>query len=605
MLNNKRIKEIRRAPLLSDKVHILLCALIVVAVVWLQSLQLVISCGGLAAYFKLKMLYKIGNLLPPAMIGILLFAASRRWRLTLGLGSILVFLWSVANHYTYLFSGNAITISILSSLGTAMNVLGGYRFTPNLSVILLLAGLVLELFLAFLLGRLAPEPAPLKWALPASALLAIAVIAACVPFVRMEISYEWFNVNNRVEKMGYGVYFIRETASSVEVIHQPAGYEDADLEALAARYTGVAGDASQYPDIILILNESFFDMERYTDIMTDVPVMDSWYSIDNAIRGHVATAFSTNGTEYELLTGNLVWPVSSRAPFIDCDMRDVNSAARYLKELGYETWAMHEAPPSNYGRGIAYPALGFDQVRFEDDFSYTTTYGNRKSTDAANYMDMLDWYVSAQDGPRFMYLLTYQNHGGYAQNDSSLDTVHTSRDFGNYTDDMNEYLTGIRMSCEAFAALTENLDAVDRPVLVCMLGDHDTHLTEVVPPRPELPGWEADLFCQTTPFLLWANDAFGHLEPKEGVELTATDIMPLILKTAGMPLSPYYQCILETAEKIPYRLQNGAYRSADGAYGFFEPEDSRFEDLAPYCWMEYGGLREMDRCRSFFHISNR
>lgn len=205
------------------------CALIVVAVVWLQSLQLVISCGGLAAYFKLKMLYKIGNLLPPAMIGILLFAASRRWRLTLGLGSILVFLWSVANHYTYLFSGNAITISILSSLGTAMNVLGGYRFTPNLSVILLLAGLVLELFLAFLLGRLAPEPAPLKWALPASALLAIAVIAACVPFVRMEISYEWFNVNNRVEKMGYGVYFIRETASSVEVIHQPAGYEDADL----------------------------------------------------------------------------------------------------------------------------------------------------------------------------------------------------------------------------------------------------------------------------------------------------------------------------------------------------------------------------------------
>lgn len=595
------IKEKRPPPPLSGRVRIPLCAMVVLAVLWLQSVQLIVSCGGLGTYMELRALYKLANCLPPAVIGLILFAATRRWGLTLGLGSVLVFLWSAANHYTYLFSGSAITVSILSSLGTAMNVLGGYRFAPDGDIGLILAALALELLLALLARRLAPEPAPGKWAWPVSAGLAGALVAVCALCARTELSFHW-NVGDDAQRYGYGFYFVREATFFGEKVREPAGYGDADPAELLERYPGVPGTDTEYPDIILILNESFYDMERYTDMMLDAPVMESWYAIDNAVRGFVATGEGTNTTEYELLTGNSVNLLSSRAPFMDLDLTGGNSAARYLKALGYETWAMHEATPSNYGRGVGYPALGFDQVKFEGDFSYTTAYGKRKSTDAANYMDLLDWYVSAQEGPRFLYLLTYQNHAGYDQNDSRFDTVHTARDFGYDTDDMEEYLTSVRMSCEAFSALLAYLDESERPVLVCMLGDHAPYLTDSASPYPNLSREETEAILQTTPFLLWANAAFGHLEPAEDVDLTATDVIPLIARTAGLPLSPYYQCILETAETIPFRLQDGAYRSAEGAYGVFELGDSRYEVLAPYYWMEYGALREMDRWRGFFDI---
>ena len=49
---------------------------------------------------------------------------------------------------------------------------------------------------------------------------------------------------------------------------------------------------------------------------------------------------------------------------------------------------------------------------------------------------MIDHYDAMPDGPRFMYMLTFQNHGGYEKNDDSLDVIHVSEDFGDLTDDL-------------------------------------------------------------------------------------------------------------------------------------------------------------------------
>ncbi len=579
----------------------LLCAAALAAFLWLQSVQLVASCGGLEAYASLKFVFLLGNCIPPAGIGLILLVLTRRWRLTGILSSLLVFLWSAVNHYTYLYAGNVVTVTILPSLGTAIRVLGGYRFTWDGTIGLLAAALALELLLAWFIGRRMPARIPWRRICLPAAGTAVALVFAGILFLRMEVPFAW-NVGNDVEQCGYGVYFLRQSASAGEKIREPAGYSGADPAALVEQYQPAPGEGGTNPDIILILNESFYDMQRYTDIQTDVPVMDDWYAVEHAVRGFVATESSTNTTEYELLTGNSTYLLNSLAPFMDFDLRQVNSAARYLKSLGYETWAMHEAPASNYGRGVGYPALGFDHVLFEEDFSYPSAYGERRSTDVSNYMDLLDRYVSAQDGPRFFYLLTYQNHGGYEQNPAEMDTVHTRRDFGNFTSGVEEYLTSVRMSCEAFRGLLSYLDTVERPVLVCMLGDHAPFYVDVLSPHLDLPGREAEVLRQTTPFLLWANAAFGHLEPRENVELSATDVMPVVARTAGLPLSPFYQCILDLSAQIPFRLQDGAYRTAGGTYGSVDTEDGGYEILKPYLWMEYGELREFSRWSSLFLV---
>ena len=59
---------------------------------------------------------------------------------------------------------------------------------------------------------------------------------------------------------------------------------------------------------------------------------------------------------------------------------------------------------------------------------------------------MLSKYEDNQDGPRFMYLLTYQNHGGYEQNDNEYDTVYIQKELGDLTDDVNEYLSSVEKS---------------------------------------------------------------------------------------------------------------------------------------------------------------
>ena len=76
---------------------------------------------------------------------------------------------------------------------------------------------------------------------------------------------------------------------------------------------------------------------------------------------------------------------------------------------------------------------------------------------------MISLYESEEDGPRFFYLLTYQNHGGWDQNDEALDLVHTRNDYGSLSDVLNEYLTSIKLSADAFCRLTEFLiSAIDQ-----------------------------------------------------------------------------------------------------------------------------------------------
>ena len=59
---------------------------------------------------------------------------------------------------------------------------------------------------------------------------------------------------------------------------------------------------------------------------------------------------------------------------------------------------------------------------------------------------MLNFYNEMGDKPRFMYLLTMQNHGGYEQNDSSFDTVIAEGYYGEHDHDVDELLSIISLS---------------------------------------------------------------------------------------------------------------------------------------------------------------
>lgn len=211
----------------------------------------------------------------------------------------------------------------------------------------------------------------------------------------------------------------------------------------------------------------------------------------------------------DLLTSNSMYIMASSAPFTYTGFSEKNATLlTYLKSLGYMTTVMHNSTPYNYSRNIAFPAMGFDRIYLgKNSFSETNYYGNRPILDKDDYAGMLSLYEKDTDEPRFYYLLTYQNHGGYEQNDTSLDTVHTTRDLGDLTDDVDEYLSSIALSAKAFHALTEYFKSNERSVVICMVGDHAPSFISQLKANRKMDFEETELWKRTVPYVIWSNYA--------------------------------------------------------------------------------------------------
>lgn len=146
----------------------------------------------------------------------------------------------------------------------------------------------------------------------------------------------------------------------------PYGYSDQAVADLAEEVENASTTDSTLPNLILIVNESWFDWRQVTEFTTDQPVtpyLDSLIESDSVVHGFTVGplyASGTSTTEYELLTSNSTSMFPSVTPFTQQNLTSVNSLPRYLSALGYANASFHPASPQNYNRSTAYPALGFE-----------------------------------------------------------------------------------------------------------------------------------------------------------------------------------------------------------------------------------------------------
>lgn len=195
------------------------------------------------------------------------------------------------------------------------------------------------------------------------------------------------------------------------------------------------------------------------------------------------------------------------------------------------------------------------------------------------------------DSPKFMYLLTYQNHGGYEQNDVSMDTVEVKGNYGQAADDTNEYLTSLKLSAEAFASLIAELSASERDTVVLMVGDHaPSFITEM--PCASHDGIDGSVTQRTVPYYIWSNfdlnqDALTEFS-------TMTDLMPMLSEVAGIPCSPYFNLLNELRKEVPVRTSDGLYVDHSGNEVKYAEGEKYYELIRDYYYMEYNGLTHGD-----------
>lgn len=565
--------------------------LLAVAAAFVARYQLELSDGVTPNYLAGQWpVYAPLNAMTALCLTLALFAVLGRWWLATGISGLLFTAVALINYYTRDLHGSALMPQDILNLGTAAEVMGSYTLKISQSVVIIAVCLLPVLALCAV-QRALEKGGPKRASWPARGVRAAACAAAvwAVLYIgyfgpaplKPKATYGWA-WQETYYKYGYLAGTIEAASLMADPILEPEGYtDDAAREAAAmvsGQYAGMATAESAYPDIVLILSESFYDFDLVTDLQADTDVRPVTENLQNAVLGHTVSPHvggGTNSSEYEMLSSNSLMLMPSITPFNWLNLYGANSLVSYTKDLGYATLAAHPYTNSNYRRDSAWRALGFDETHFEGDFPTKEYYGDRPyQTDSATYRDFQALYEAMPaDQPRFAFLVSIQTHGDYDMNDASLDIVHAATDYGEYDELMDEYLSCVKMSDTAVQELldyfTELYETTGRRVVVAMAGDHAPSFVDHVADKSIAPQNELQILERSTPFFIWANYPLEQIDAavSETDPLNRMDMVmlaPTIAQQAGLPLSPFYQYLLEMKQVTPVVTGANDYMRPDG-----------------------------------------
>ena len=592
--------------------------LLAVAVGFISRYQLELSDGVTESFLALQWpLYAPLNALTAFCLTLILFAMLGRWWLSTALSGAVFTIIALINYYTRDLHGSALMPQDILNLGTAAEVMGSYTLKITHDVIKIALLFLPILAIAFVQRRLC-KGAPKRASWPARG-VRVAGSSLCVFLVmffgyfgpvtiKPKTTYGWA-WQNTYYTYGYLAGTIEATSLMADPIIEPEGYSDAaavEAFAKADGYTGpaTAETAQDYPDVVLILSESFYDFDLVTDLQADTDIMPVTKNLPNSVYGHTISPHvggGTNSTEYEMLTSNSLILMPSITPFNWLNLYNANSVVSYLKGLGYSTMAAHPYTNSNYRRDSAWLALGFDETHFQDDFPTQDRYGDRPyQTDSATYKDWEKLYEAMpEDKPRFSFLVSIQSHGDYDMNDASLDVVHAATDYGEYDKLMDEYLSCIKMTDAAVQELcdyfTAQYEKTGRKVIVAMAGDHAPSFVTHVADPSFAAGNDLELLQRSTPFFIWANYPLEHTD----AAISTTDplnrmdmvmLTPTLLQQAGLPLSDYYKYLLEMKQNTPVVTAANDYMKADGTTAEYGVDPALDAWVKGYLNLEYNNI---------------
>ena len=321
----------------------------------------------------------------------------------------------------------------------------------------------------------------------------------------------------------------------------PPGYSPKKINAIG---TGpVASLPPEKPDIILVMNESFWDPTRLpgTTISPDpIPTVrknESGFVFSPEFGG------TTANIEFEALTGfsNAFLPYGS-IPYQQYIRRPTPSLASFFDSEGYTTRAFHPYAAWFWNRGSVYKDFGFQKFMSEETLPPLKKRGPLAS-DAA-FFDEIMHEADNEQKPFFFFAVTLQNHGPY-EPFRYLDPTHTVETGASTSvqESILTYAEGASDGDKAFARLMEWASKRSRPTVIAMFGDHLPPLgpayvetgfmkEQVAPRRAPIGEMRKN---HETPLVIWSN--------RTGVHKTGTispSLLPLNLFEAAGITHPYY-----------------------------------------------------------------
>ncbi|MBQ8208946.1 MAG: LTA synthase family protein [Clostridia bacterium] len=509
----------------------------------------------------------------------------------------------------------------LLSFGTAMSVVGDYKFEFSKKIIWLIVGFLLITVLAFLLCR---AKIKLKTKIGIKIAVRLLCILLCIPMLAGYASaaqnenfqdearyYPYLFTPTAVYKYN-GFYFSFISLLKYMNVDEPEGYDAVKLQAAADEIeTGEASDAPdvENPNVIVIMNESFSDLSVLGDYGYEKDCMHFIDSLtENTIKGQAYVSVkggNTPNSEWEFLTGNtMAFLPSGSIPYQQYLRTDTENLMSTLKEKGYTTYGIHPYGASGWKRDTVYPMLGIDNTLFRQEFSSVDKIRGYIS-DEAVYDKIIRLYHDnlSNDDPLAFFCVTMQNHGGYMNFREYEQFAFLEEEIENMPPRLanktaiSGYMSLIQISDAALGDLIEFFSKEKEPTVILMYGDHQPNST-ITRPILDLMGIEEETEDWTVrsnqyivPFVLWAN---YDIKEQEGIVTSLNYLNILLSETAGFELSGYQTFRKELQEKYPVITANFCINDRGELFSWDELDIDSDEDLLLYKQFQYNHSFDKD-----------
>lgn len=368
------------------------------------------------------------------------------------------------------------------------------------------------------------------------------------------------------------------------------------------------------PNIIVVMNESFSDLNALGELETDVYYMPYVSSLtEDTIYGHLyVSPFGGNTvySEFEFLTGSsMAFLPTGCIPYTQYfnATMEIPSMVSTMKNqsIPYETIAIHPYEKSGYNRVDVYNSFGFDQFITIDDFSDYTI--NRKyMQDEDDYKKIIETFENKEDGqPIFIFNITMQNHGGYGERTDYIlnEPVHVT----NYSVDsgVDEYLSSLKEADTAVEILVDYFSTVDEPTIIVFFGDHQPQLStefyDSIFGKDSMElNFEETLQKHEVPFFIWSNyEDYGG----QYVDSISTNYLSsLIMELAGLEMTDYQKFLLEVHDEYPAITAVGAM-DKEGDWEYIDIFESKDILLQSYEMLQYNYIfGDDERLNQYFYL---
>ena len=545
----------------------------------------VIAALGLAYFSQYTMKFgafrEIGSkniMLEMLIIGItfmIFFFITQRMTLSAGLTAGLLDGGSVANFFVYAFRGNELMPTDLISMGTAANVAGNMAWRYPDHVHYAIVGAACLAFITLSLPKWRkPEVKPrFNWL--KKRLITLAVLIPMIMVWSSQIDTVRLRLYGRNPTRGNGflVSFTAVLKTTFKDL-KPEDYSTQVIADLETKYKTKENTSKEKPDIIVVMDEAFSDLDVVGDIKTEEEIMPNFKSLkENTTRGYAFTSVIGGGTcttEFEFLTGHtngfLPTGITAYQSYVN---KPTYSCVTELENFGYTTFATHPFKGNGYMRNRAYPNLGFDSMSFMEDYPQKKLVRQYVGDQEMFEFLINHWKKRDKSKPYFSFGVTMQNHSMFDYTGDGYTPVLKLKKgvYKREYHDVEQYLGLIHESDKAFGYLIDYFKKVDHPVVICMFGDHFPRVSSSF--FDEIHGGtldEKDLqqmaLKYQVPFVVWTN---YKTKSRDVGLVSISQMMDYVYESAGLE-SPYRNFLTDLHNVVPAYSAQGYYSKSQNQF---------------------------------------